>query len=203
LYCTELYCTLRSIRKVDKADAPLRHSSCYGSLASSRRILQSAYGRLRVMSRSAAFLPRFGGYYAESEIIWERSVFPLRLDGIPPSLRAGGRGRGCTGYTRNVSAVGQLELCEIHSDLPSNPLRMPSTPLLNLKHVSCLLATAPQFLSSQPYAETTHPSKCLLCTVVLNLCWFVIEVGAGIASTQGLASFCFFIIALSIAQPTH
>jgi hypothetical protein len=152
------------------------------------------------MSRLAAFLPRFGGYYAESEIIWERSVFPLRLDGISPSLRAGGRGRGCAGYSssgclaaafapstalalKEVNSYCIRGLCEIHSDLPSNPLRMPNTLLLNFKHVSCLLATAAQFLSSQPYAQTTHPSKCLLCTVVWKLCWFVIEVGAGIAST--------------------
>jgi hypothetical protein len=38
------------------------------------------------MSRSPAFLLRFGSSYAENEIIWERSVFPLRLDGISLSL---------------------------------------------------------------------------------------------------------------------
>jgi hypothetical protein len=37
--------------------------------------------------------------------------------------------------TRNVAAVGQLELCGTHSNPPSNPLSMPSTPLLNFKHV--------------------------------------------------------------------
>jgi hypothetical protein len=54
----------------------------------------------------------------------------------PPNV---GRCQGLLPYTTlaaHVAAVGQLELmCEIDSDPPSSPLGMPSTPLLDLKHV--------------------------------------------------------------------
>jgi hypothetical protein len=46
-----------------------------------------------------------------------------------------GRRRDGAGYVRNVAAVEQLELCGIHSNPPSNPLKIPSTLLLNFKHV--------------------------------------------------------------------